>query len=140
MRGIKHFLGSLAIAGMMLASSVEAGAVGTAQSGGSSGSRVPERCRVKIIRDAAPQVFDITRAVFDNGRCICIARTGPKSQGGSAEEAIRGLLLSRSCPNAPPAATVATAGGLSTGAIIGGVLILGGGLGIALATGGSKSP
>lgn len=133
MRGIKHILGSLAVAGMMLTSSVQPVA---AQSGGGTAGN----CIVKIVRNAAAGTFDITRAVLDNGRCVCIARTGPRNQEGSAEAAVRGLRLSRACANAPPAATVATASGLSTGAIIGGVLVLGGGLGVALATGGSKSP
>lgn len=138
MREIKNFLGSLAIAGMMLASSVQAGA---AQGSGNSGGGNPGACDVKVNRNAEPGVFDITRQVFDNGRCRCYVRTGPASQGGSAESALIGLLSRRTCPDAPLAQAAAGGGGLGTGAIIGGVILAGGGLAAALSSGGkSKSP
>ena len=139
MRGIKHLLGSLAIAGMMLASSVEAGAASTAQGGGGLGGGGASTCRVKVSRTAAAGVFDITREVLGSGKCTCRVTTGPSSQGGSAESALAGLLLRRSCADAP-LAEAGAGGGLGTGAIIGGVVLVGGGLGAALATGGSKSP
>ena len=139
MRGINHFLGSLAIAGMMLASSVEVGAANSAQSGGGSGGGASSTCSVRVKRNAAAGVFDITRQVLNNGRCVCRVSTGPRSQGGSAESALIGLLSRRTCPDAPLAGIV-EGGGLGTGAIIGGVILVGGGLGAALASGGSKSP
>ena len=136
MRGIKHFLGSLAIAGMVLASSVEVGAASTDQSGGGSAGQ----CRVDVNRSATPGVFDIVRATTRSGKCVCIVKTGPANQGGSAESALIALLDRRSCADAPLAADGAYGGGLGTGMIVGGVILVGGGLGAALATGGSKSP
>ena len=137
MRGIKHFLGSLAIAGMMLASSAQPGAAQGGSSGGAADS-----CAVKVNRNAAPGVFDISRQLLGSGKCRCIVSTGPASQGGSAESALIGLLSRRTCPDAPlaDAGAAAGSGGLGTGAIIGGVILVGGGLGAALASGGSKSP
>lgn len=136
MRGIKHLLGSLAVAGMMLASSLGSAPAFAAQSGGGS----DERCRVDVTRTADAGVFDITRAALDNGKCICIVKTGPKTQGGSAESALAALLDRGTCADAPLAADGAYAGGMGTGTIVAGVVVIGGAIGAALASGGSKSP
>jgi len=146
MLGINHFLGSLAVAGMMLAASVQAGATSTAASGGGTGGGAASTCGVRIDRTAAAGVFDIVRMVTRRG-CLCVVRTGPASQGGSAEAMIAALRNARSCPNAPLAAAgngaaggAGTGGGLSSGLVIGGVVVAGGGLGAALASKKSKSP
>jgi hypothetical protein len=140
MRGIDRFIGSLAAAGMMLASSMAVGATSTVQGGGGLPGAGSETCLVRVKRNAAAGVFDLSRQILNNGRCVCRVSTGPRSQGGSAESALAGLLLRRSCSDAPLAEAGAAGGGLGTGAIIGGVVVVGGGLGAALASGGSKSP
>ena len=132
MRGISGSLASLAVAGMMMVSSVEAGAATSDHSG-------DNLCRVRVSRTAAAGVFDITRQVLNNGKCVCRVTTGPRSQGGSAESALAGLLLRRTCPAAPLAAA-GTTGGVSTGLLIGGAALIGGGVAAALATGGSSKP
>jgi hypothetical protein len=132
MRGINQLLGSLALAGMMMVSSVEAGAANMDVSSG-------DLCRVKVSRSASEGVFDVTRQVFNNGKCVCRVTTGPSSQGGSAESALAGLLLRRTCSDAPLASVIEHSGGLGTGALIGAAVLVGGGLAVALSTGGGKA-
>lgn len=132
MRGISGFLGSLAVAGMMMVSSVEAGAASSDQNG-------DNLCRVRVSRSASPGVFDITRQVRNNGKCVCRVTTGPSSQGGSAESALAGLLLRRTCSDAPLAAAGAS-GGLGTGVWIGAAVLAGGGIAAALASEGINRP
>ncbi len=138
MRRIEKFLATMAIAGLAVsipgvASASAAAAAGNGGSGGSS-----NLCRVQVRRNASAGVFDVSRAVLDNGRCVCRVSTGPRSQGGSAESALASLLLRRSCADAPLAAATGATGGISTGLLIGGLAAAG--LGIGLALGGSSSP
>jgi hypothetical protein len=132
MRGFNGFLGSIALAGMMIVFPVQAGAATMDQS--SDGL-----CRVKVSRSASDGVYDVTRLSLSNGKCVCRVTTGRSSQGGSAESALASLLLRRTCDDAPLAAARA-AGGLSTAALIGGAVLVGGGLAVALASGGSSKP
>ena len=135
MRGISHFLGSLAVAGMMLAFSAEAGMA----QGGLPGDGASS-CRVKVSRTAPAGVFDLTRQVLNGGKCVCRVTTGPRSQGGSAESALAGLLLRRTCSDAPLAAAGAAGGSSGLVPIIGGVAAAGGIAGAAAGGGSSTSP
>jgi hypothetical protein len=112
---------------------VEAGAANMDVSSGG------DLCRVKVSRSASEGVFDVTRQVFNNGKCVCRVTTGPSSQGGSAESALAGLLLRRTCSDAPLASVIEHSGGLGTGALIGAAVLVGGGLAVALSTGGGKA-
>jgi len=100
MRGIKRLLGFVGIAGMMLASSAQVGAIGTnlVQSGLGGGAK--SGCQVRISRNSAAGVFNITREVSATGACRCSVSTGPASQGGSIESALVALRISRSCATA----------------------------------------
>lgn len=132
MRGMKRILGGLAVAGMMLATSVQVGAVGAVSSRGLA-SGADGACRVSISRNATAGIFKVTREVFSNGSCRCSVSAGPASQGGSAEAAIAALRTSRNCSKAnlglPPGGVTP---GLGTGGLIGGSVIPGGGLGAGL--------
>ncbi len=124
MRGMKQILGSLAVAGLMLASSVQVGATSAVASRGLTGS-ADGACRVSVSRNATAGVFKIARQTFGNGACRCVVTSGPTSQGGSAESAIAAVLTSRSCGKA---SLLAGPGGV-TGGGLGGLGGLGGGLG-----------
>jgi len=137
MRRIKEMLGALALSGLALSIPGTALASGTAQAGGSGVGGGDSSCRIVVKRNASAGVFDVTRQLMKNDRCICRVSTGPRSQGGSAESALASLLLRRSCSDAP-LATAGAAGGMSTGLIVGGVVVAGGAA--ALAASGSSSP
>jgi len=140
MRGMKRILGGLAVAGMMLATSVQVGAVGAVSARGLAGG-ADGACRVSVSRNATAGVFKVTREMFSNGSCRCSITSGAKSQGGSAEAAIAALRVSRSCSNAHLGGGGVT-GGLGTGGLIGGSVIPGGSLGAGLGGSGpiTRSP
>ena len=140
MRRTDRFLATLAIAGLAFSIPAPALASAKAQSASSGGGSSSSACRVRVKRSSdSAGVFDVTRGSLSNGDCVCYVRTGPRSQGGSAESALAALLLRRTCADAPLAAVGATGGGISTGLIVGGLLLAGGGLALAL-SGGSSSP
>ncbi len=100
-----------------------------------------ERCIVQVERDGSAGSFALTRLVQNNGQCVCVVKTGPSGQGGSAESSVASLLNSRSCADAPPAVqkAMAAGGGISAGVlIVAGVGVVAGA--IAIADGGSDSP
>ena len=134
MRWINSLPGLIATAGLVLVPAVMPTAASAAVRDQGS------VCRVRVSRTAAPGVFDIVRYEFNNGRCVCRVTTGPSSQGGSAESALAGLLLRRTCSDAPLATATGAGGGVGSGLWIGLGLAGAGGLAAALATGGSKSP
>lgn len=98
------------------------------------------KCRVDVVRTGTPGTADVTRAVAENGGCICVVTTGPVAANGTAEEIVKAFLRDRTCDAAPPASptgqTAAAAGG-GIGPILPVVLgALGAGGGAAAAGGG----
>ncbi|MGE3691687.1 MAG: hypothetical protein AB7F98_09930 [Novosphingobium sp.] len=86
-------------------------------------------CNVQVFRNAAPGVFDVHRENLQDGSCVCTARTGPASQGGSAEAALAALLQSHQCGGAPVAGNgygASRGGGFGTSPLLMGSLAAGG--------------
>ncbi len=106
------------------------------------GSGMGEKCRVDVIRGAAPGSAEVTRQVLDNGGCVCTVQAGPIDNNGAAEGIVSALLRDRECDGAPdtPADHAASAG--AGGGIPGAGLVMGGaamaGLGLAAAGGGGN--
>lgn len=99
------------------------------------------KCRVDVVRTGTPGTADVTRAVADNGGCICVVTTGPVAANGTAEEIVKAFLRDRTCDAAPPASptgqtAAAAASGGGTGPIIPVVLGALGAAGLAAAAGG----
>lgn len=142
MRRMNVFVASLALPAMMIAGLGQASASRAAQSAGDLAGSGASICRVKVSRSADAGVFDVTRQILNNGKCVCRVTTGPRSQGGSAESALAGLLLRRTCADAPLADAGAPGGGGlgGSGVLIGAGVLVAGGLAAALASGGSGSP
>lgn len=138
MRGINVLAAAMALTGMALSIPGTALAANAAEtSGGAGGSNAG--CRVQIHRDSAAGVYDVTRELLQNGKCICRVSTGPSSQGGSAESAVSSIRLRQTCVDAP-LASATTGRGLGTGVWVGVGLLAAGGLAAALLSGGSNSP
>ena len=141
MRRVNLFVASLPLPAMMFAGLGQASASSVAQSSSDLAGSGASICRVKVSRSAEAGVFDVTRQILNNGKCVCRVTTGPRSQGGSAESALAGLLLRRTCADAPLAAAGPTGGAPGSGGVlIGAGVLVAGGLAAALASGGSGSP
>lgn len=141
MRNFNLLVAALAAPALVLSTSVHAAAAtGSAQPTGGVAGGAGQTCRVKIVRSAAAGVFDVVRQVLSNGNCICRVTTGPRSQGGSAEAALSGLLSRRSCADAPLASSAAGSGGLGPLLAPIGALGAGGAAAAAGGGGGSASP
>ena len=132
----------LAIPGMVFAATAQASVTRSSDATMSGGGRA-RACNVQVRRSEAPGVFSINREVLQDGSCVCNARTGPASQGGSAEAALGTLLQTRECSASAPlasnqggsAAGSRQGGGFGTTALILGALA-GGGLAAGLTRGG----
>lgn len=136
MSKMSFVVGSLALTSLAFATTAEP--VRAAQSGGSLASGAAPLCQVKVSRSASGGVYNVTRQVLSNGKCVCRVTTGPRGQGGSAESMLSELLLRRNCSAA--ALSTASPGG-STGIfpLVGLGAAAAGGLGAAVATGGSPA-
>ncbi len=137
---------ALAIPGMVIAATAQAGVTRSSDATVQGGSRV-QACNVQVRRSEAPGVFSIQRETLQDGSCVCNARTGPANQGGSAEAALSALLQSRECFANPDLASAQGAkatgavrhgGGLGTTALII-AAVAGGGLTAGLTKGGRGS-
>ena len=140
---VNQILASFAVSALVFAASAQAAVAGSAQSGGGLAGEGAQICRVKVSRSSAPGAFDVTRQVLSNGKCVCRVSTGPRSQGGSAESALAGLQLRRSCADAPLASADAAGNGgsgLGRGTLIAGGLLAAGIVIAVVASDGSKSP
>lgn len=133
------FVSSLAMSALIFGAAAPASAGRSAQ-GNSGMSAVGENiCRVRVTRSATVGAFNLTRQVFNDGKCVCSVTTGPRSQGGSAESAVASLLLRRTCANAPLAAA-GTVGRSGLGPLLGAGALLGGAGGAAAGNGNTVSP
>ena len=139
MRHMSVLVTSLASCTLMLLNPAPAAAVGTSQSGARSASAVEDLCRVRVSRTAAAGAFSLGRQVLQNGKCVCVVTTGPRSQGGAAESAIASLLLRRTCANAPMVSSGAV-GNSGLAPIISGASLVAGGTAAAVASQKSDSP
>lgn len=86
------------------------------------------KCRVDVIRSGTPGTADVTRAVYDNGGCVCIVTTGPASSNGAAEEIVNALVRERTCDAAP----VVAANNPGVGPAVSAAATSGGGSGVVL--------
>ena len=143
MRKISVIAMGLAVPGMVFAAAAQASV--TRSSDAMNGGARAGLCNVQVQRSEAPGVFSINREVLQDGSCVCSARTGPASQGGTAEAALGVLMQSRECSASNNLASAQ--GGNSTGARRGGGLgttalilgtVAGGGLTVGLTRGGTS--
>lgn len=145
MRKLSVIAMALAVPGMVFAAMAQASV--TRSSDAAMGTGGPAKtCSVQVHRSEAPGVFSIERETLQDGSCVCNARTGPASQGGSAEAALGALLQSRECSTSSDLASaqgdkVAGAhhgGGLGTTALIV-AAVAGGGLAAGFTKGGGST-
>lgn len=113
-------------------------AIGTGQGGGA------DKCRVDVVRTAAPGAAQITRLANANGSCVCTITTGPAGDdNGAAESLVTALLRDRECEGAPApgdigqAASGAAGGGAGSGILIGVLVAAGVAGGLAAGGGGA---
>lgn len=58
-------------------------------------------CRVDVVRNGPSGSADISRAVLNDGSCVCTITTGPSGNNGAAEGIVGNLLRDRNCDGAP---------------------------------------
>ncbi|MFM5931579.1 MAG: hypothetical protein ACKOPQ_11770 [Novosphingobium sp.] len=80
------------------------------------------QCTVNVIRTGEAGSANIYRQQLENGACVCNIVTGPEANNGNAENAVRQLQSSRTCPDAPAAGANAAAQGANAGGVSGTVL------------------
>lgn len=93
----KAISAAVILPGMLLSGAAFAGVAQGESTEGGSGTQC---VRSVIDRSQGAGVYDVTRQVFEDNKCICYAYTGPKPQADSIESAIVELQNSRRCEDA----------------------------------------
>lgn len=96
MRNLKVLAFGLAVTGVIVAATAQAGITRSADAE-VAGRGQAQACNVQVSRSEAPGVFNVTRETLQDGSCVCVAQTGPARQGGTAEAALSALLQSHEC-------------------------------------------